>query len=160
MSLNFYFVKELPVSKSADKNEEMVDAMPPVKFAKVVSLDALRETLERPLFSKSRRRVAKKSESIYIDSSSKPIPIVAIESPSLQVIGIVLFENSRKALIRRNQGGSPEWISEKDKVDGWTLEGVFPTKIILKNDEQIKEFSLEIGEPLKKTMATVKNKNL
>ncbi len=160
LSLNVHFVKGVPVSKPDNNNEEMVETVQMPKPATVVPLDTLRETLERPLFSQDRKRIVQKDEPILIAPISKPVQTVAIGHPSLQVIGILLFGDSRQALIRRNQGGTPEWKSEKDKVDGWTLEGILPTQIILNNGEQIKKFSLENGEPLNKTIPIVKSKQL
>ncbi|MBF0460607.1 MAG: hypothetical protein HQL87_04345 [Magnetococcales bacterium] len=159
-SLNVHFFKGVPVPEPANNNEETDAAMQLAKPATVVSLDALRETLERPLFSQSRRRIPKKIEPDVLALPSKSAQIVAVEPPSLQVIGIILFADSRQALIRRSRGGAPEWISEKDKVDGWILEGVSATQIILKNGERIEMVSLENEEPLNKTIPIVKSKQL
>ncbi|MBF0632268.1 MAG: hypothetical protein HQL89_14925 [Magnetococcales bacterium] len=148
ISLNVHFVNGVPVSEPVQNNEEIIETVQLAKPATVVPLDTLRETLERPLFSQIRRRISQKDESISLAQTSKQTPILAIAPPSVQVIGIILFKDSRQALVRRNQGGVHEWISENDKIDGWTLDGLLPTQIILKNGEQIKMFSIENWESL------------
>ncbi|MBF0310867.1 MAG: hypothetical protein HQL56_15210 [Magnetococcales bacterium] len=151
LSLKVDLVKGLPVSKPTNNNDGVVEAVQLARLPTVVPLDLLRETLERPLFSKDRMRLAKKYGPNDKASLPQAAPTRALDPPSLQVIGILLLDNGRHALIRRSQGISPEWISENDKVDGWVLDGVLPTRIILKNGEQLETISLENGPPLKGT---------
>lgn len=151
-SLNFHFINWVKAPEQSEKNEEIIEAVQLAKPATVVPLDTLRETLARPLFSQNRRHYPQKDESISMALSSKQAPIFSIAPPSVNVIGILLFKDSRQALVRRNQSGVHEWLSENDKIDGWTLEGLLPTQIILKNGETIKTFSIENGELLNRTI--------
>lgn len=142
--LYFNFDKMNPDAKLSNNNGDMVETIQLTKRATVVSLDSLRETLERPLFTQYRTAVTKNVESKVIATSSNLAPNVLSEPLAIQVIGILLLEENRLALVRRNKDSPTEWISLHDKVSGWTLEKILPTQIFLRNGDRIEKISLEI----------------
>ncbi|MBF0384012.1 MAG: hypothetical protein HQL69_23590 [Magnetococcales bacterium] len=105
-------------------------------------LDAYPITLNSPLFSKSRKPVVVKKKPIIKQVKQAPVAIVP---PKIQLTGVLLLEENRQALIRRDLGGTTEWVAEKDKVEEWVLERVLPTSIILRHGEQTEKVHLDKG---------------
>jgi hypothetical protein len=87
-------------------------------------LASLREVVDRPLFSETRR----------------PAPAEAPKEPTakllnLTLVGIFLSVDRRQALVERGQPPRVEWVSERQKLDGWTVEAIGPDRIVLvRND--------------------------
>jgi hypothetical protein len=83
-------------------------------------LASLREVVDRPLFSESRR------------PSPPEVPKEPpAKLPSLTLVGIFLSVDRRQALIERGQPPRVEWVSERQKLDGWTVEAIGPDRIVL-----------------------------
>src|SRR4030088_3576026 len=48
----------------------------------------------------------------------------AAKLPNLTLVGIFLSVDRRQALVERGQPPRVEWISERQKLDGWTVEEI------------------------------------
>ncbi|MCU1280090.1 MAG: hypothetical protein JWM53_3636 [bacterium] len=83
-------------------------------------LGSLREVVDRPLFSESRRPAPAEAPK---EPAAKP--------PNLTLVGVFLSVERRQALIERGQPPRVEWISERQKLDGWTVEAIGPDRIVL-----------------------------
>jgi hypothetical protein len=85
-----------------------------------LALDQLRDTIERPLFEKSRRPVAPAPVTVVPTPPITAPPPADLNALSLQ--GIVLDQGgSAIALLRRSQTGQSLRVQEGDMVDGWTV---------------------------------------
>jgi hypothetical protein len=83
-------------------------------------LASLREVVDRPLFSESRRPAP-------AEAPKEP----AAKLPNLTLVGIFLSVDRRQALVERGQPPRVEWVSEHQKLDGWTVEAIGPDRIVL-----------------------------
>lgn len=83
-------------------------------------LASLHEVIDRPLFSDSRR----------------PAPVeapkeTAVKPPTLTLVGVFLSVSNRQALVEHGQPPRAEWVSEREKVDEWTIDAIEPDRIVL-----------------------------
>ena len=83
-------------------------------------LASLREVVDRPLFSESRRPPPAEAPK---EAAAKP--------PNLTLLGVFLADDRRQALIERGQPPRVEWISERQNLDGWRVEAIGPDRIVL-----------------------------
>jgi hypothetical protein len=83
-------------------------------------LASLREVVDRPLFSESRRPAP-------AEAPKEP----AAKLPILTLVGTFLSVDRRQALVERGQPPRAEWVSERQKLDGWTVEAIGPDRIVL-----------------------------
>lgn len=83
-------------------------------------LASLREVVDRPLFSESRRPAP-------AEAPKEP----AAKLPSLTLVGIFLSVERRQALVERGQPPRVEWVSERQNLDGWTVDAIGPDRIVL-----------------------------
>jgi hypothetical protein len=94
------------------------EAAPPA--FRMPPLASLGEVVARPLFSESRRPA-------LAEAAKEP----AAKPPNLTLVGIFLSVDKRQALVERGQPPHVEWISERQKLDGWTIEEIGPDRIVL-----------------------------
>lgn len=111
-----------PVASSASTAAIPRFTMPPLRdYAEVAA---------RPLFSETRRPVAP-------DTPRGPVAPPA----SFTLIGIVVSERDRHALIEHGQPPRIERVAEGQQLDGWTIDRILPGKILVRNgntQEEIK----------------------
>lgn len=97
-------------------------AMPPLRdYAEVAA---------RPLFSETRRPVAP-------DTPRGPVAAPA----SFTLIGIVVSERDRHALIEHGQPPRIDRVAEGQQLDGWTIDRILPGKVLVRSgstQEEIK----------------------
>jgi hypothetical protein len=94
------------------------EAAPPA--FRMPPLASLSEVVGRPLFSESRRPTP-------AEAAKEP----AAKPPNLTLVGILLSVDRRQALVERGQPPHVEWISERQKLEGWTVEEIGPDRIVL-----------------------------
>jgi hypothetical protein len=94
------------------------DTAPPA--FRMPPLVSLREVVDRPLFSESRRPALP-------EAPKEP----AAKLPNLTLVGIFLSADRRQALVERGQPPRVEWVSERQKLDGWIVEAIGPDRIVL-----------------------------
>jgi hypothetical protein len=93
------------------------------------SRDLLEEIEARPLFSPSRRPFVAAQE------EAMPTPIGAL--PSLELIGVLLTERQRAALMQPVGGGEPSWVREGSDVRGWRVEKIERSRVHLRSDDRL-----------------------
>jgi len=86
------------------------------------ALERLRQTVERPLFLASRRapRAA---------VASAPVP--AIDDRRYALVGVVLFEGRRSALIEVPGEPRASQVDEGERLDGWRVERIETGRVLL-----------------------------
>jgi hypothetical protein len=105
-------------------------------------LASLREVVDRPLFSESRRPAP-------AEASKEP----TAKLPNLTLVGIFLSADRRQALVERGQPPRVEWISERQALEGWTVETIGPDRIILARTDARQEIVVK-DRPGKQVAAT------
>jgi hypothetical protein len=115
-----------PATPAAD---EPGFAMPP--------LSAYAEVLARPVFSESRRPPS--------------TPAVAAEEPqlsSMRLVGIVVSASARHALVEHGQPPRLERIVQGQEVEGWTVEAINATRVVLRRgDSRIEIKAKDMASP-------------
>jgi hypothetical protein len=107
-----------------------------------LELATLHDTVNRPLFEKSRRPAQLRAE-----PAMKPEPPQAAVEPSppnqnaLILLGVVQGERTI-ALLKRNQGGQSVRAEEGDVIDGWTIKRIDNQSVLLSHGQQ--QISLQL----------------
>src|SRR5262249_15104966 len=106
-----------------------------------LELATLHDTVNRPLFEKSRRPAQPQQE-----PAMKPqLPQAAVEQPpnqnALTLLGVVRGERTI-ALLKRNQGGQNVRAEEGDVIDGWTIKRIDNQSVLLSHGQQ--QISLQL----------------
>jgi hypothetical protein len=104
-----------PTHSAAAPRQEA--APPPFRMPPLASLG---EVVARPLFSESRRPAP-------VEAAKEP----PAKPPNFTLVGIFLSIDRRQALVERGQPPHVEWISERQKLDGWTVDEIGPNRIVL-----------------------------
>jgi hypothetical protein len=104
------------------------DAMPAARDTPGFSMPPIRaytEVLERPLFSETRR-----------PSVDSPVAPVDQRSSAFTLVGTIISEHEKHALIEHGQPPHLERISEGQDIEGWSVESIRPDRIILTHAEE------------------------
>ena len=89
----------------------------------------------RPLFSPSRRP--------FVATEADEAPPEAPESlPPLELIGVLLTDQQRAALIRPLDGSAASWVREEESVAGWRLDRIERSRVHLSADDRIETVEL------------------
>jgi general secretion pathway protein N len=102
----------------------------------VQPLSQLSATLERPLFSTTRRPAPKPAAPVV----SAPPPPPPPAPPSVVVLGIVSEDGIGHAAIRN--GDKVMRVRMGDDVGGWTVESIEPRRLVLRLGERSVDFRL------------------
>lgn len=117
-----------PLSPALDWAHEPTVFKPPARR----ELDII---AARPLFSPSRTRfVAAQVE--------EGLPQAAAPLPSLELIGVLLTDTQRTALIRPLDGGDAAWVRENAEVAGWRIERIERSRVHLRAGERLEVVEL------------------
>jgi hypothetical protein len=111
-----------PAEPSLDRLQEPLEFEPP-------SRDGLEEIIARPLFSPSRRPV------VAVEQAAAPAPVEAL--PSLVLIGVLLTEHQQAALMQPADGGEPSWVREGGNVQGWRIEKIERSRVLLRSNDRL-----------------------
>ncbi len=85
-------------------------------------LEEFQEISARTLFNSTRRP---------IEVLAKPLPAVVISPSRYTVIGILISDGERMALIRRGAAGNYIRVRVGQEVDGWRVERILPDRVII-----------------------------
>jgi hypothetical protein len=97
------------------------------------SAEALSEVLDRPLFNPSRR--AAKPTPVPQPEPEAPEPVVA-EALDVTLIGVLLGDKVRFAILKENGSGKMLRLKEGQSVEDWTLEEVGLREAIVARGEE------------------------
>lgn len=100
-----------PVHSVAQENSAV--AMPGVEVRELSSLEAV---IQRPLFSPSRRPWMPPASTVNTES------VGALDT--FELVGVVISDSVRRALIRPPDGARTLSLAEGDRLDGWRLNRV------------------------------------
>ena len=106
-------------------------------------LGALIETVERPLFSETRRPPD-------VESNGEPISPTAVPmGPGGKFVlsAIVITDDARAVLIANPQDGEPIRVTEGETIAGWRLDSVENDRAIFSKDGETREVALRIFGP-------------
>jgi hypothetical protein len=120
---------------------QLVEAIPikPVS----IDLNSLRETIERPLFTPTRR--PPKQEIVEAPSSQQLEPPVVDAKPAfpeIELKGLLFVRNIRKVLLASPEFPDGRWFGLGDTVLGWDLLLMTPDSVTLGNGDQSKTLNL------------------
>ena len=126
---------------SPGENESAATAKPVA--SSLPPLAALSETVERPLFSDSRRPAGEELEEFPV--AAVPTPL----GPSVQLIvsAIVITENDRAVLVTNPQSGDLTRVAEGETVAGWRLEKVEKDRAVFSKEGETREAVLRTFGP-------------
>ena len=93
--------------------------------------DSLREVVERPIFSPSRQKRAKRTAP---EPLTRPIDLV--------LAGVIVSGNNRIALVRRPPSGKVMRLSVGQQIDGWLILTIHRDKLVLGAGEGRREILL------------------
>jgi general secretion pathway protein N len=99
-------------------------------------LSAYRETLERPLFSPTRRPPAPPLPPQTVEAPPPPPPPKPTAAPidSIRVAGVLILPAGGRALIRIGGEPKPSWMRVGDVAGGWTLVDIRAQGVLLEAD--------------------------
>ena len=116
-----------------------VDSLPPLEKVAVTlpALDELTATIERPMFSPSRRSLEVAAETVETAST------VEVE---FDLVGIVIWQGQRIALVRSDADPQIVRIEVGGNVAGWVAVGIEPDSVRFRNGKMEKEVHLKYAE--------------
>jgi len=107
-------------------------------------LDALTETVDRPLFSPERRPPAEQAPA---EVAPLPRAEVALQPPPRLELSAVIIEPQRRLALFRAASGASLRAEEGERVEGWTLQEVRDDGVTLERDGRTHELALRTFEP-------------
>jgi Tfp pilus assembly protein PilP len=116
-----------PSTPQVDWSYEPVEFTPPPR-------DAIEEIAARPLFSPSRRP--------FVAPEEEEAPAPAQSLPEVQLIGVLMTEQQRAALVQDAEGGDPSWVREGTTVGGWRVERIDESRVHLRAGERLEVVEL------------------
>lgn len=96
--------------------------------------DGLEVIAERPLFSPSRRP--------FVEAPTEVAPASVESLPLLQLIGVLLTEQQRAALVQTIGEGEPSWVREGTEVNGWHVEQIEQSRVHLRAGDRLETVEL------------------
>jgi hypothetical protein len=109
-------------ARQPDWAREAIEFEPPAR-------DVLDEITARPLFSPSRRPF------VMVEEQGTTEQVRAL--PSWQLIGVLVTDERRAALMQLVGEGRPIWVREGTEVQGWRVEMIEPSRVQLRAGERL-----------------------
>ena len=106
-------------------------------------LASLSETVERPLFSESRRPPEEESNTAL----EVPTPVPSGTSTNFNVSAIVITDDERAVLLVHPESGDLTRVAEGEMISGWRLEKVEADRAIFSRDGETQEAALRAFGP-------------
>jgi hypothetical protein len=104
------------------------------------SLDELSATLERPLFSPSRRPPAPPPQPQAVETAATPAPPPS--PPNLVLVGVVMDGEGARAIVRNGTDKKIQRAQIGDDIDGWKVSQIDGRKVVLSLDGRFATFTL------------------
>jgi hypothetical protein len=117
--------------KIANRRPGIEERLAPISPLRGISLDSLRQTVERPLFNAS--RVPKPTSVQQVEDRSGDEP--EADPNDITLLGIVVTNNDRTALLRWNKTNEVLRLKIGENSTGWKLRQVQPTSVVIEKDE-------------------------
>lgn len=90
------------------------------------------EIASRPLFSATRRPFVPKEDEQLPEPAAGP----GMTGPEVELVGVLLSENRRAALLAPTSGESPQWLYEGQTLNGWVIEGIEADQAMLRRGQR------------------------
>ena len=124
-----------PIEAATDQTAD-TNATP---VAPLTTKDALAETLDRPLFNRTRKPDAREPE------SSETITSAPEDGPNaLKLVGMMQWGSNRRALIRVSGEPYARWFDVGGDVDGWKLKAIERDFVVVEQDVRRREIRLAV----------------
>lgn len=107
-------------------------------------LASLTETVDRPLFSSTRRVPAEPTVAAQLPDAPAP---VSVNPPDVKLTAVVINGEDRVAVVRLAESSVFERLREGDQVEGWLVERIGPQSLRLLRDKTPHEVDLRSFEP-------------
>lgn len=95
------------------------------------------EISARPLFVATRRPYEPPAE-----AEVEAPPPLEVAPTALHLIGVVLTEQDRSALVRPDGGDRAIWVREGDRLEGWVIGEIARDRVQLQHDDLIETIAL------------------
>ena len=96
--------------------------------------DEIEVIAARPLFSPSRRP--------FVVAEEEPEPTAARSLPPVTLIGVLLTEQQRTALLQAAGQGAPSWVREGNAIEGWQVERIEQSRVHLRAGDRVETVEL------------------
>ena len=111
---------------------------PPLSFAArprraLPAVDAFSGIAARTLFNPTRRHIKPPPE-------VKPVSVV--KPSQFNLIGVLISDGVRMALIRRSRAGDYIRVEEGQEIDGWRIERIVPDRVVIRKGDTREELVL------------------
>jgi hypothetical protein len=116
-----------PTAPQLDWSRAPVEFEPP-------SRNELEAIAERPLFSPSRRPF------VAVEAEPAAAPVRSL--PPLQLIGVLLTEQQRTALVQAVGEGDPTWVREGHQLQGWQVEKIEQDRVHVRAGDRLETVEL------------------
>lgn len=134
---------ELDISPAAAGVDPVEPFAPPALEppAEPPPLAQFEATVQRPLFSATRRPPEADAEEDGAEAAEAAGAETEPPPPELRLVGVAIGGAARQALLRTPDEGE-EWVREGDSVSGWQLESVGSDGVVLRAGDESRELSL------------------
>jgi hypothetical protein len=112
------------------------DSLPPAEVLTVTlpPLEDLTETIERPMFSQSRRPA---------ETATDPLGPAVTTDLDFELVGIVIWQGQRIALVRSSAESRIIRVEVGGNVAGWVAVGIEPESVLFRNGKMDREVRLK-----------------
>lgn len=122
--------------QDAEIQPPAVDGEPPAPVAaeaafSLAAIDTLTETVERPLFTDTRRPPP--PQEVVQDATPTPRTTAKRPSAQFQLSAIVIADGERVALLQHPRDGRIVRIAQGELLDGWSLDEVRDDEVVLRS---------------------------
>lgn len=97
-----------------------------------LALDDLRDTVNRPLFERSRRPATPPAPP-PVAPPPPPPPPRGPDPNALELVGIIAGDQQSVALLKRRASGREVRAQIGETIDGWTIADIEPQRVILRH---------------------------
>ncbi len=108
----------------------------PEALTELPPIDSFAETVARPLFMATRRPPEPEEVEVVVE------PVASIERNLFNLLGVVISEDERVALVTRRRGGDFLRLVVGQHIDGWLVVAIKPDSMTLSRDDETEVLKL------------------
>ncbi len=131
-----------PPPRAAPAPEIRAESQPSAAFV-MPSIEEFAVISARPLFYASRRPPDP------AEVQEQVLPPVAPQSVGFTLVGVVIFDGERMAILRRPRSKEPVRVFEGQTIDQWLVKTILPTRVVLRQGGTEEEITLKDAAPAK-----------
>lgn len=123
----------------------------PEALTELPPIDVFSETVARPLFMATRRPPEPEEVEAVLE------PVAGVERNLFNLLGVVISEDERVALVTRRRGGDFLRLVVGQRIDGWLVVTIKPDSMTLSRDDETEVLKLtDATRPKRKKRRTKK----